>query len=285
MLKARQTLTRGQTRGLFLFGAILLVGLTFAISRFVPSSIDWHGTFYPASQQLLHGHSPYSVSSFLSVPWTLIPLLPFALLPEQVGSAALFLVSGLIFAWTAYKLGARGIWIVVFLFSPPLIHSLFLGNIDCLSLLGAVLPPQIGLFFVLMKPQVGMIMALFWLVEAWRQGGVRQVIKTFSPLTIVLALSLLLFGFWPANRGVDPVNSFWNASWWPWSIPFGLVLTALSLRDRRHDLALAASPFLSPYVAHGSWIGVVAALLPRKFELSVALVGMWILVFIRVFQV
>lgn len=268
--------------GLVVFGALFFFVLIFVISKIAPSSIDWHGTFYPASQELLHGRSPYNVTTFLSVPWTLIPLLPFALLPERMGSAALFIVSILVYAWVAYRLGARGIWIIIFFLSPPLIHSLFLGNVDSFSLMGFILPPQIGLFFVLMKPQIGMIVALFWLVEAWRQGGIKQVVKVFSPLAIFIVLSLLLFGNWMATRSVDPINSYWNASWWPWSIPFGLVLTALSLRDRRKDLALAASPFLSPYVSHSSWVGVIAALLPRKLELVIAVIGMWIVALIRI---
>jgi hypothetical protein len=253
-------------------------------SYVMPSSFDWNESFYPASQELLHGRTPYSIPTFLSVPWTLIPLLPFALLPERVGSAALFVTSILIFLWVAYQLGTRGIWIVVFFFSPPLIHSLWLGNVDALSLMGFFLPPQIGLFFVLMKPQMGMIMAVFWLVEAWRKNGIRQVIKIFSPVTVALLLSLVIFGNWAATRGVNPINTFWNSSWWPWSIPFGLVLTAVSLRDRRRDLAMAASPFLSPYIAHGSWICVVAALLPKKLELLMAVIGMWIIFVIRALQ-
>ena len=39
---------------------------------------------------------------------------------------------------------------------------------------------------------------------------------------------------------------------------------------------MAASPFLSPYVAYNSWSGVIAALLPRKLELSLVILGMWV---------
>jgi hypothetical protein len=47
---------------------------------------------------------------------------------------------------------------------------------------------------------------------------------------------------------------------------------------------MAASPFLSPYIAHGSWICVVAALLPKKLELLMAVIGMWIIFVIRALQ-
>ena len=193
---------------------VLLVLLALGASPFFDSTTDWHGAFYPAAQQVLHGRSPYQVSTFLSVPWTILPLLTLALLPERAGPAALFLASLLtfVFVFVAYRLGPRGPWIGAILTAPPVIHSLSIGNLDCLSLLGFVLPPQIGLFFVLMKPQVGIAMALFWLVEAWRQGGPREIGRVFAPVALALVLSVLLFGNWSATRSVDPVNSYWNSS-------------------------------------------------------------------------
>ena len=193
---------------------VVLVLLALGASPFFDSTTDWHGAFYPAAQQVLHGRSPYQVSTFLSVPWTILPLLTLALLPERAGPAALFLASLLtfVFVFVAYRLGPRGPWIGAILTAPPVIHSLSIGNLESLSLLGFVLPPQIGLFFVLMKPQVGIAMALFWLVEAWRQGGPREIGRVFAPVALALVLSVLLFGNWSATRSVDPVNSYWNSS-------------------------------------------------------------------------
>jgi len=264
--------------------ALGLIGfaiLTYAVSLIKPPSIDWKGAFYPAVQELLHGRSPYNVISFLNVPWTLIPLIPFALLPVQIGSAAIFVLNLALYIYVAYTLGARGGVIFIFLMAPPVIHSLFLGNIDAVALFGFILPPQIGLFFVLMKPQIGMAMALFWLGETWRKGGVQEVFRVFTPVAISLLVSIMIFGNWmtPERVGLQ-VHSTWNASWWPWSIPFGLVLAVSSLRDQRKDYAMAASPFLSPYVTHSSWVAVIVALLPRKLELFVAVIGMWIVAFI-----
>lgn len=265
-----------------LLGLVGYVILTSAVSLVREPSIDWQGAFYLAAQEVMHGRSPYNVINFLNVPWTLIPLLPLALLPVRIGSAAIFVLSLGIYVYVAYQLGARGVWIIVFLLAPPIIHSLFLGNIDALSLLGFVLPPQIGLFFVLMKPQIGLVMALFWLGEAWRQGRVREVIRVFAPVGIAVLISVLIFGNWMTPERLNlQVYSTWNASWWPWGIPVGLVLSALCLRDRRKDYAMAASPFLAPYVTHSSWMGVVAALLPRKLELAAAVIGMWIVAALR----
>src|SRR5690606_38971700 len=76
-------------------------------------------------------------------------------------------------------------------------------NIDWLPLVGFVLPPQIGLFFILIKPQMGLAVALFWLVEAWREGGLREVIRVFGPVGAALALSLALYGLWPLRSSQE----------------------------------------------------------------------------------
>jgi hypothetical protein len=132
------------------------------------------------------------------------------------------------------------------------------------------------LFFVLIKPQMGFVMALYWLVESWRTGGFGAVVRTFAPVTVALGFSFLVFGNWTAGRQSDLLGSFWNASMWPWSLPVGLVLTGLAIRDRRIEFGMSASPFLSPYLAYHSWAAVLVALLRNDFQLVLAVVGMWI---------
>lgn len=262
--------------------ATLFIGLFAAVNQvWHIIGIDWRETFYPASRALLEGESPYSIPTFRNVPWTAVLLLPFTVFSEQVGGVLFFIASAGIYAWTAYRLQASRIALIVFLLSPPVVYGLRMLNVDIFVLLGFALPAPIGLFFVLIKPQMGSVMALFWLVEAWRQGGVKQAVKTFAPVTIVLLLSFFIFGNWLQGRQVDLLDSFWNASLWPWAIPIGVVLTALSLRDLRADLAMSASPFLSPYLAYHSWASVLVGLLRRDFELVLAVAAMWLVAVIR----
>jgi hypothetical protein len=143
----------------------------------------------------------------------LIPLLPFAVLPVSIGRAALFWTSTIALAFAAYRLGARPIGVGIFLLSPPIIHGLFNANIDWIPLLGFVLPPQIGLLLVSAKPQTGFAVALFWLFQAWRKGGILEMLRISWPLLIIFTLSILLYGFWPPRfREIMHFGSEWNAS-------------------------------------------------------------------------
>jgi hypothetical protein len=243
--------------------------------------IDWKETFYPAVRAVLAGKSPYSVPTFRNVPWTVLPLLPFALLSETAGGILFFLATFATYGWVAHKMNASRMALIAFLVCPPVFYGMRMLNVDILVLIGFVLPAPIGLFFVIIKPQMGLAMVIFWLVEAWRSGGIREVFKTFFPVTIAVLFSFLLFGNWMAGRQADLPGSIWNASLWPWVIPIGLVLLMVSLRDRRKELAISASPFLSPYLAYHSWVGALLGLIQHDFEFVIAVIGMWLVAVVR----
>lgn len=271
-----------------LFALVFIAWITVGglIGRFLPGGIDWQLTFRPAARALLAGHSPYADPSMLSpyagAPWGLIPLMPLAIFPEHVGQGMLFFLSLAAFAYTAYKLGAKPVTIGIFLASPPIMHSLLNANLEFMVLFGFILPPQIGLFFLMVKPQIGSAVAVFWLVEAWRKGGWREVVRVFAPATVILALSFLIFGLWPLNATQVFTESVErNASLWPMSIPVGLVLLFKSLRDRNKNLSMAAAPFLSPYVLFHAWSGALISLANSTMDMLAAVIGLWILVIIR----
>ncbi len=243
--------------------------------------IDWKETFYPAARAVLNGQSPYTVPTFRNAPWLVVLLAPFAILPERPGGVLFFLASLILYALTAFRLKASRIALIAFLLSPPVVYGLRMLNVDVFVLLGFTLPAPLGLFFVALKPQMGAVMIPFWLAQAWRRNGFRGVAQTFLPFTLACAVSFLIFGNWLAGRQADLLNSFWNASLFPWSLPVGVVLAALALRDDREDLAMSASPFLSPYLAYHSWAAVLTGLLRRDFELILAVVSMWLVALIR----
>lgn len=53
------------------------------------------------------------------------------------------------------------------LFSPFVIGNASTGNIDWLVVIGLILPRPIGLFLLLLKPQLTAGILLLWLLEAW----------------------------------------------------------------------------------------------------------------------
>lgn len=263
---------------------LLIVALVVLASRYLPDGIDWRDTYRPASLALLSGRSPYTIDTFFNAPWVLIPLVPFALLPENIGRALLLLLGLSTFAFAAYRLGAKPLALTAFLASPPVVHCLLNSNVEWLPLLGFVVPPQLGLFLIVLKPQMGVGVGLFWLVEACRKGGLREVIRVFLPATLALLISFALFGFWPM-RFMDTLTLAQphNASLWPSSIPLGLALMVASFRKRDLRYAMAASPCLSPYVLFSSWVGALASVLQEPAEALAAVVGLWVLVVLRAF--
>ena len=262
-------------------GAALV--LSFLIAPFVPPAIDWSITFRPATLMFLSGYSPYGRIYLVHAPWTLIMLTPLAILPEAVGRVMVIFCGLASYAFVAHRLRAKPISIVFLLLSPLVLHVLLNGNVDWLAAIGFILPPQLGLFFISIKPQIGIAVAPFWLIEAWRQGGWKLVVKTFAPFAMVLLLSFALFGFWP-KYSFSVIGVWYNASLWPMSIPVGLALFVTSIRKRKIEYAMAASPCLSPYLLFYSWGGALLAIISSVPETIAAVVGLWILVAVRYFS-
>jgi hypothetical protein len=256
---------------------ILIIGILGAI---IPGAEDWTGVFLPATEHLLAGRSPYNEPMFFSPVWVLIPFVPLALLPIGISRSILFIMAIFAYAVSAKKLGAKNVVMAAFLLSPPVVFSLWLASNDWMPILGFVLPPQIGLFFVLSKPQMGSVVALFWFVEAWRKGGLRETIRVFAPVTIAFLLTFFIFGMWPL-RSMDLVSIEHNASFWPTTIPIGLGLIVASLRKRKIEFAMAAGPCLSPYLMFPSWVSAIAATLTSTPEALVAIAGTWIFIILR----
>jgi hypothetical protein len=262
----------------FLFALIILLG-----ARYLPIGIDWETVFRPACLTLLNGQSPYEADPYFGIaPWALLPLLPLSILPVDISRALLLVFSMIAFAYSIHTLSQDKLTTITFLLSPIIMHSLLNANIDWMPLLGFVLPPQIGLFFVTAKPQMASVVIIFWFVEAWRMGGIRQIVVTFSPIIMVGLLSMLIFGLWPQNYfNIYNISMTWNASLFPASIPIGFGLLIAALRTRKINFAMAASPCLSPYVLFHAWSGALASIAPLRYEMIAVVIGLWILMILR----
>lgn len=249
-------------------------------------AVDWSVVWRPCVYLMLGGQSPYQNAWFFGPPWALFPLLPLALLPETVGRFLLLALCFFSFAYAGLKLGAGKVTLSLFLLSPLVLLSLHNGNLDGLVLLGAVLPPWIGLFFLTIKPQIGFVLILFIAVDYYRRGGLLHLARAFAPISFAFLLSLILYGPWflrmaTAHGPLAPNN----ASLIPLSLPFGLALTVASLRLRRDKMALAAGPLLAPYISIQSYSVCLAALFAYPIELAVTVGGLWIMVLWRYMQI
>lgn len=265
---------------------ILAVGTALSIlaGTYLPYSIDWETVFRPAALAIGAGRSPYQVDEFFAAPWGLLALIPVALLEHNFGRGVYFLLAASAYAWLAFRLGTRPLGVAAFLMSPPVLHGFLTGNIDWLVLLGLTFPARVGLLFVMIKPQLGIGIAVFWLVEAWRRARWRGVWHDFWPLTMMSLASFAIFGMWPLRAlqlVADPKN--FNMSLWPWGLPLGLLLLASGIYRRQRRFAIASSPFLSPHVVFHSYAAVLAGILPSTRYTILAGLVLWLWVVVRFF--
>jgi len=238
--------------------------------------IDWLETYYPAVHLMLSGQNPYGVTTLHNPFWALFPLAPFVLLGDRAGSLAYLIFSIFTYGFVAYRLRARLIAWTAFMVSLPVLYAMGMQNIDTFVLWGYILPPPIGLFLVLMKPQMGIGISIYWAYLAWRQGGWKKLLVTFAPVSAAFALSFALFGNWLAETSENVVVSKWNASLWPWSIPLGLGLLYFAIRYNNEKAAISSSPMLSPYLAAHSWSVALMGLLEADLLMVLTSAGMWI---------
>lgn len=242
----------------------VLIGVAVYFASFLPTA-DWYDIFYPAARGIFSGHSPYERIGYIVAPWGVVPLIPFVLFPPVLAHGLFFVASALILFYVTWRLGARPLAAIAFLLSPTAIGALLVGNLDPLVISGMLFPPAWGLLILLIKPQIGTGVAIYYLVETWRESRFWGVVRTFAPITIILILSVLLFPVWIERIIHNPQNP-WNRSMFPYSIPLGLFFLWMAIRHRNPYFALAATPFLAPYHSFYTYIAVQIGLLHKDVE-------------------
>lgn len=274
---------------------LLLAFVVVAVAVYVMAptqlyALDWEEYFKPATLLLLHGVSPYTLEGFYNPPWTLIPLIPFAVMPDRIGYALLISTMLSTMIGMAYLLRKDLLCMVLFILLPQTFDMLIFANLEWLVLIGCFLPPQIGLFFVVMKPQIGIGVVLYWLVSSYRKGGIREIIRVFAPVGVVTALSTMLYGLWPLHMFTH-IGYPHSADLWPASMLVGipLLLYALFKKNNKQDrglwMGLMASPMLSPFLIWHSWIAVPMGSMKLNKKLFIALfVLSWLVVAVSAYM-
>ena len=245
-------------------GLVALVLFAVWLASLVPNA-DWSGTYEGVGRRLLHGQSPYDEPLFVNPPWAALLVIPFAILPSEVGRGLLLVASLAALVYAAWRLHAPRLAVVALLLSPTAIGSLLAANLDAFVILGLFLPPACGLLLLMIKPQIGVGPAIYHLIEAWRRGRLSGIVRVFWPIAIAYAVSALLFPVWLDRMFHKPAN-VWNRTLFPYGIPVGMLLLWLSVRTRNVFWALASTPFLAPYVTLPTYLVVQVGLLHEDVE-------------------
>jgi hypothetical protein len=208
--------------------------------------------------------------------WTYIILAPLAILPFQLGGLLHILISLASFMYTAVRMGASRNQLILFLTSSAVMNTVYYGNIDWLITAGLWMPPQIGLFFVMMKPQVGVCIAAYWAYAAWKQGGWGQLLRVFAPVTIAYLISFWMYDLWLFHlNGME--NNPASVSVFPLLIPVAIYLMYKAVREQDIKLASCCSPMVAPYLALHSFSVMMLNLFNRPKLFIFAWVALWLL--------
>ena len=216
---------------------------------------DWPA-FQSAGRALLTGGNPYLAHvpdgertlCIYNPPWVLALTMPFSFLPLRLGWALLNATSFVLMLFIIRRLGASPLVLLISL--PILYRATWTGNVDGFNYLSAALPAPIGLFFAALKPQNTLGLIAYWAYWNWREGGLRRLILTFAPLSVALAAGFAVYGPW--YQMVCPFTTSAHLELFPSGLPIGLAILAAAIASKRKYLALAASPFISPYFSYAS---------------------------------
>jgi len=237
--------------------------------------IDWK-VYNDAMAQLIRGATPYTIPGayqFYNPPWILLVILPFTFLPYPYNLALFMTIGFVVYLWVYSRFNSNLVATTFYLLSAPVVWGLIGGQIDWIILIGLLLPPQYGLFLVLAKPQVGCLIAVIWLIDAYKE---RRVVRTFAPVLVAFGLSFLIYGLWPLNWiGLVEAEPM---IWWPYTLVLGVPLLGWALRTHNPRLALCASPILSPHSMLHSWCGS-ALIIAHPVVMGVFTVGTWVFLF------
>jgi hypothetical protein len=235
--------------------------------------VDWFGTFLPAALCLFSG---CHVESFFNPPWTVFPLLPFALLPTEVAVPALWFTQIAVYVAVAYRLGGNWLSAVALMLSPFVLGSMATGNVEWLVLLGFLMPRRYGILFLAIKPQMTFLVILWWLWEARN-----DLVGFLKPLAVVSAACFILYGNWVGqllsySQGHVAAQ---NRSLYPLGLVVsGAVLIWFLARSRRAEWLMTASPFAMPFITLTAWTGSLVPLIchPRLFLITLPI--QWVIV-------
>lgn len=221
---------------------------------------DWD-VFREAANALLTGQNPYLIGDgetlFFNPPWTLIPLIPLAILPPMLGLLANAGVTIAVLLLVSRHL-KLSLWEFFFMaISPMLLQSMLYGNTEWMPMLGLLFPPPIAMLFFATKPQAALGWILLFLHRGWKTDRWKGIGFIVAPTIVLTIASLLIWGLPPIPGPENPGQR----SLFPFSLLVGIPVLIWVLRKDDDRLAGFVGPFTAPYV---TFHGYVHALFPFR---------------------
>lgn len=222
--------------------------------------------FFDACRAMLSGASPYSVPGFYNPSWALLPFLPLTLLPYALARELYALLTCAGFITALWRFHIKPLYILIIsLCSALLWVNIMQANVDWLVLLGATLPPPIGIWFVMIKPQVGVGVVLFWLLSRPTRRPI-----VFVPVALALVLNYAILGL-PSFATGASMDVF------PIGLPVAAWLLIESVRHADINKAAPGGAFAAPYYGITSWL-MIAPLTRSRRALIIVTAASWLLV-------
>lgn len=277
------------TTAAVIIGLVLLI-IALSIAPLSPGLIDDWSIFRSAALiTITPDQSLYSLpdaaqdaaisaqGSFHNPPWVAVMLIPLAILPLQVGWAVLLSISILIAALLLLRWLDRAdpIRLALVILSPPMIYLMLHGQIDLLMLGVILLPQRWWLIGSTLKPQVTLTLLFGIPLRQWPVALALSV--------VLFGLSLLLFGLWPLeliSLPTEHMTAVGRNLWfglWPFQVPLGFAFLLAGIQNHNERLLVVAAPFLVPYAAMSSFIGVwlVAVTMLTRRDAALVLLAWW----------
>lgn len=226
-------------------------------------NLDWYTVYHPAAGLF----DPFSIYGYFNPPWLAWILSPFALL-TAVDAHALWIVIILVLTVRCvYELGGGALAAVLTIISPGFLITIMNGQMDILVLLGLLTGSWL---LILIKPQVAGMAVVYDVIVERRIDWTAVIVAAVSFVLFVLFMS------WPDSTGPEMRVSI---APWPYGIPVGVVLFAVSIHRRDKWLAALATFFIAPYMSGSSLLVYSAVMTSRYGRLTAVLfsVLLWIL--------
>lgn len=239
----------------------------------MPPAVDWDGFFLPATLTMLRGGNPFEVYGYFSPPWLLVGLVPFAVMPYDLGRMLMLACSVVSLALVARFMGASILATIAVILSPLAFTSIAWGNVEWIALLGLLFPPSLGIVFLSVKPQMTFCVIIFLLIETWRERGAKQVLFAIAPTAILFAFSIALYGLYPLKW--FEYQAGFNLSFYPYTLPVGICLMIQTIRTRKIGYALAASPLFFATFSMQAWMVILIAISSSTIEVCAASISTW----------